>query len=119
MAGKTLTRAQIQELIFSGLKEYKAEHLPFSTSSLKGFDLVELAQLYAFLQHPEIKNPDAKRPKCPLTPDCPSLGSTSITPYKTRIARYIEQKAEVHIEYPNSVPVGALEAIANRLDSLE
>jgi len=118
MARKPLTRMQIQDVIFSELKAHKVEHLPFSHSSLRCFNLVELAQLYAFLQHPKIEKTSTKRPKCPLTPDCSSLGGASRTPYKTRIARYIKYKSGFHIEYPNSVPLGALETIANYLDSL-
>ncbi len=91
--------------------------MPIRLSSFKRFVLGEMMEIYDFLESPEIKKPGAKRPKCPITPETPSMGSEPRGPYKTKIAGYIRRICGVDIEYPSCIPISVLEAIANYADS--
>lgn len=117
MGSETLTRKQLDEMIFLALKEHETPHLPIGPFSFKGLFVGGMREIYDFLESPEIKKHEVKRPKCPITPETPNMGSKPRGPYKMKIAGYIRRICGVDIEYPSCIPISVLEAIANYADS--
>ena len=116
MSSRPLTRQELDERVFLALKEHGERHLPIGPGSFKELGIAEIRSLHAALQNPQRKKAKPKRPRCPLTPNNPSLGSNSTVKYKTKVYAYIHEMCGFETEYPGSIPIGVLEAIANYVD---
>ena len=114
MAKKKTTK-ELRELVLKKLLAINNKpELPLTYSSLQALRMPELLETLRILRNPprELK-PGIERPKCPVT--TPRYQSMPTYQHKKRMGEHLARYG-LHLEYPNSCVISALEWLANAFE---